>query len=289
MSFESRETSRSLGTPISLLLFRWAAHSDAFSGYTDADRAVSHQPSGFDAPILFEPTTIEIPQRRIAGTPDRNRIEFALPRDIGIAELYRTQPPSYVTTVRMFQGHEDDPEQQFIATWAGRVLGVRFDGPQAKFICDPVSSASRRVGLRRPYQLGCPHVLYGPQCKADKVAATTTLFLGLSDISNTSIRIADGVLPNDSQKYFGGIVRWCADRGEVIRTISGVEELSSDVILHLGGPTTGLDEEMAVDITLGCAHTMDDCLNLHNNIHNHGGFPFIPTENPIGTQNNIFY
>lgn len=285
MSFPNHEKSRSLGTPVNLIRFQWSDQDGGVTGYTDGDRAIT-----FDG-VIYNPITVEVPATKASGTLDKSRLEFAISKDTPIAELYRVYPPSYVTTLRIFQGHKDDPNLDFKTVWAGRVLGVRFEKQRAIFTAEPVSSASLRVGLRRPMSIGCPHVLYGPHCQADRNAATSEHVLGVGSVGSTTVVMPDGwatteMMPN----YLGGLLTWCADRGETVRTILGVmvDSNSTGAILALNGPTTDLEEGMTVRAVLGCNHQMDHCLDLHDNIHNYGGCPFIPQDNPLG-QKNLFY
>ena len=65
--------------------------------------------------------------------------------------------------------------------WKGRVAGVRFAGGETTISCDPLATALKRIGLRRPAQRQCPHALYDVGCNvaAAAFAASGTLLLAL--------------------------------------------------------------------------------------------------------------
>jgi hypothetical protein len=61
--------------------------------------------------------------------------------------------------------------------------------------------------------------------------------------------------------------------------------------LLLDSAAKGLVAGMSVSVILGCnklAGLTDDCIVLHDNIHNFGGMPWIPTKNPIGIKNSFY-
>lgn len=277
MSFELIEKSRSRGEPIQLYLFRYAVAATAYYGYTDADQQVL-----YDA-RTYRPVSIERGAITSSGTLDKASLQVNLAHNSEVAELFRIYPPSEVVTLTIFEGHQNDPDGQFRAVWAGRVLSCARNGSKATLTCEPVSTSMRRAGLRRNYQYGCPHALYGQGCFASKIAATVTRDAGV--VGNSSITFGDGWAAVDPQKYVGGLAEWSTgfEQGE-IRTILRVDHNT----LLLSGPTTKLRPGMDVQLSLGCNRQMGDCETLHNNIQNFGGQPYIPTKNPIGMTNHFY-
>jgi hypothetical protein len=177
--------------------------------------------------------------------------------------------------------------------WVGRAISMSFEGSRATFVLHPIITSQRRPGLRRNYQYGCPHVLYGEQCRADKEAATVIVELNTID-GQTLIMPAAWHGSIAVEKYLGGLVQWETPEGNVeVRTIlkiSGVRDLV------LGGLVRGLSGGQDVEVSLGCNHLMDDCHELHveddvpgstSNVHNYGGQPWIPLENPVGRSQRI--
>ncbi|ASY68907.1 phage BR0599 family protein [Sinorhizobium fredii] len=285
MSFSGIETSRQRGAPVTLYLFVYGgAEGDspppqAFA-YTDAEQDITYE--GF----TYVPKPITRDNVNSSGTLDKSTLQIRMPRDIELAEEFRVYPPAQVMSLIIRQGHLSDPDspREFLVCWSGRVLSVGREGDECVIAGEPVSSSLRRPGLRRNYQLGCPHVLYGAQCQASEAAATVTATV--ASISGTSITLNagwDGAF--DAAKFTEGLVKWTNDTGGIeIRKILSV---SGDT-LSLGGLLRDLNASDTVSVILGCNHQMGDCRDLHDNIHNFGGCPWIPTKNPIGFRNNYY-
>lgn len=279
MTFAPKEISRYQGKPVSLYTFVYGDGPTSFYAYTDAEQEIVF------GGVTYQPIPIDRGAYSSSGTLDKAAIEIRIPQDLPLAELFRVYPPSQVVNLFIRQGHLNDPDNQFLVCWTGRVLSCSREDNQARFSCEPISTSLKRNGLRRPYQYGCPHVLYGPQCRANKSAATTT-------VTPTSAEGVTVTLPvgwagaGQAQKYLGGLVQWVSTSGDtVIRTILRVTGTN---VFTVSGVIVGLAEGGLVKMILGCNHQMNDCLSLHNNIHNYGGQPWIPTKSPLGMRSQYY-
>lgn len=285
MTFEAREVSRTLGEPVNLYFFRYGDTDEAFYAYTDAEQDIVHDFGDPFGPVTFVTYPVNHSEITSSGSLDKKTLDVGTPDDSEIAMLFRYHPPSQVVVLTIFQGHESDAE--FLVAWSGRVLGCQLtDTDQAMFTCEPVSTSLKRAGLRRNYQYGCPHLLYGPQCKADKAAATITV--GVGAVNGALVDLGPSWAATDMKvKYLGGMATWVRPDGRTeIRTI--IQQADSATII-LSGVALGLLSGSSIDLTLGCDHKWDsDCTHLHNNVKNFGGQPFIPTKNPIGIVNNFY-
>ena len=284
MTFAAIEESRTKGEPIALYHFQYGEASDKFFGYTDAETAVAY---GGKA---YLPIPITMGSVRSSGTLDRQSIEVRTPQNVDLAELFRLTPPSQVVTLVVRQGHVGDSDGQFLVTWTGRVLGHKRQGNEAIYTVESVATSMRRAILRRHYMLGCPHVLYGAQCKASKTAATSTkdvLAVSGSVVTLPSTWATTGL----KAKYVYGLAEWTTlDNLKEARMILKIKGDNGDQLL-LDSPPKGLLAGMTMNLILGCNHQAgldDDCLVLHNNIQNFGGQPWIPTKNPIGIKNTFY-
>lgn len=279
MSFTPIEESRQKALPATLYQFIYDTAPLSQYAITDAEAAIVH------AGVTYDP----VPAMRDAvvssGTLDRSAMAVRMPRDIEFAEKFRVYPPTVPVTLIIRQGHLSDlPSPEFLVVWSGRVLSVGREGDECVVSCEPVSSSLRRPGLRRNYQLGCPHVLYGDECKANRAASTRSSTVVSK--SGTSVTVAggwNGSFP--AAKFREGIFEWTNDDGGTekrkILSVSGNT-------LALGGLLRELDVGDPVNIILGCNHQMSDCENLFDNILNHGGCPWIPINNPIGFRNHYY-
>lgn len=279
MAFAIREKSRNRAKPVNLFLFTYGDGPNSWYAYTDAEQAI----------VFGGKTYLPIPIDRGAytssGTLDKAAIEIRMPQDLPLPDLFRVYPPSQVVSVIIRQGQVDDPDNEFLVCWTGRILGCSREDNQAKFTCEPISTSLRRTGLRRNYQYGCPHVLYGSQCKANRSAATTTL-VPLSVAGITVTLPAGWAGAALAEKYLGGMVQWVSTNGDTkYRTIL---DISGTTIFTLSGPIDDLAEAAPLNMILGCNHQMTDCQDLHNNIQNYGGQPWIPFKSPIGMRSQYY-
>ena len=290
MTYALRERSRTKGRPVALFHFRYGAAVDEFYAYTNAEYEHTHNL------IDYQPIPIEYSGIESSGSLDKKTLEVRTPLNNEVAELFRVSPPTFPIVLTIRRGHLNDPDNEFLVEWAGRVLSCSREGSEAVFSCEPVSTSMRRTGLRRHWQYSCPHALYGPQCNANKAAATTSVVLVTVD--NAAITLPDAWETEErARKAHGGIVEWQGPNGTIYRTIIAVSE--DTTTLRLNGPTTGLEAGDTVAVSLGCNHRFEldpafdfvdtDCFTVHDNIQNYGGMPWIPLDNPIGTNTNKYY
>lgn len=289
MSFAIHESSRYSGRPVTLFLIQGALTGSEAIGpfaYTDGEEEIVRpvlDENGDPQDITFIPWPIEHGPISQDGTLDKSDVSIAAALGTPIDDLFIAYPPSQVVNLTIFEGHTDDEvtEANYPAVWLGRIASAAFEGNEIKLSCVPVSTRIRMPGLRRNYQVGCPHVLYGEQCGANKAAATVTRTVVSVNRNNITI---DSNLGSFGQ-YVGGLLEWVnSDTGRTeIRTISSATAL----ILTIRGLSRGIGPDTEVSIVRGCDHQMTGC-NLHDNIQNYGGQPFIPLDNPLA-QKNMFY
>lgn len=279
MTYAQIESSRALGRPAELYYFRYGTDPNAFFAYTDVEEPVTR--SG----VVYEPIPIKRGSVVASGSLDKSRLSVRVPLSAAIAELFRVYPPGQVVTLTIRSGHLSDEDNNFPVVWAGRVLQCSRDnanGPEADLSCEPASTSMRRTGLRRHYQLSCPHVLYAGglgQCRANKAAATITIVAQAVGYTYVDLPLGwSGAI--DYRKYVGGLIAW---ETPIVREQRTILRTPTPTRLALTGPTVGLVALDNVDISLGCNHQISDCETLHNNVKNFGGQPFIPLKNPVKT------
>lgn len=287
MTFAAHETSVAGGNPVQLFLFVYGTETDEYFAYTDhTDEIVIDHGEGA---ITYSPVPIERGSIDSNGTLDKSALRIATDVGTGLAELFRVYPPPYVVSLIIRQGHIEDVDDEFLVVWAGRIVSCAREGGQAIMSGEPVSTSLRRPGLRRHYQYGCPHQLYGPVCLADKpsktVAATVASVAGASVTLNAGW---EGAFT--PAKFLGGLFEWPTDSGSTDRRT--ILRITGNT-LYLSGIPSGVEATDAVDVVLGCNHQAfaasgGDCEGLHDNILNYGGQPWIPLKNPIGPTNNYF-
>lgn len=306
MTFDTRESSRYSGQPVNLYLIRGADFDDdvplgpfAFTnGETPVTRPV-RKPNGDLEDIVFLPWPIKNTDPSHDGTLDKSDITVTLALgsiELGydIDTIFLAYPPSQVVNLTIFEWHVGDPvtEETAPATWLGRVMSGGYNETnELELPCVPVSTNIKRPGLRRNYQVGCPHALYGPQCRASKPAATVSKAVAF--VTRNKITLTTSLGTTYGQ-YIGGLLEWAnSDNGRrELRTISAVRADGLEITIR--GIARGLAEGTPLAVSRACNHQMTGC-NTHTdsvaggpNIKNYGGQPWIPLENPL-SQKNQFY
>jgi hypothetical protein len=265
--------SRLLGSPVELFRFSFGPRPQDTHLYTDSETPVIYDGETYSPmPLQRGPTSN-------SGTLDKTVLDITMPHLARVPQLFRIYPPSFTIGLTVLQGQSRDPDAEFVAIWVGRVISVSFEGIEAKLSCEPISTSFRRSGLRRNYQYMCPHVLYGPQCLASKVDATTPATV--SAVSGRSVTLTSLLsLPG---RYAGGMVEWITAGGlNESRTILTVDTVGGVSVLGLTGLPSGLVAGGSISAVLGCRHTLVSCRDDHDNAVNYGGHPWIPLKNPIG-------
>lgn len=275
--FDTFFTSRALSRPVYLYDITFAEGEEGRLRLTSAGTPVIF------AGAEYLPAQIKHGEIESSGTLDNATLEVKTPRFNPLVEVFRVYPPEQVVNLVIYRGELDDPDVDFKAVWSGRILNFGMQGLEASFSCEPIATAVRRPGLRRTYQYGCPHVLYGPQCKASKSAASTSATV--QGVSGSVVTLNSGWNAHPASKYLRGMLEWQTDAGTTRRTI--LRTLSGNQLL-LAGVVRDLSPGMAVTAVLGCGRMGADCRDLHNNMLNYGGCPWISEINPLG-QRSPFY
>lgn len=297
MSFDQHEISRYSGTPVSLYLIQGAENSDGAEqigpfGFNNGEeiinRKIGTDELGQDIILPFHPWPIKNSTLSHDGTLDKSDVTVTMSLGSEIDQLFLAYPPSQVVNLTIFEGHVGDPvtEENFPALWLGRILGSTYKKNEMELSCQPVSTSLKRPGLRRNYQIGCPHVLYGPQCKANRAAATVTR--AVASVSRNRIMV-DAWLGAQFGLYVGGLLEWInSDTGvRELRTIAGVLNDSGTSVIVIRGVARGLAVGTPLSVIRGCNRQMSGC-HQHSNILNYGGQPFIPLENPLSSKNQFY-
>lgn len=296
MSFVIYENSRKTASPIDLYLFRVGTGANSYFAYTNHEQEVPFDDLSGLGLVTYEPIAISRGKITASGNLDKTRLDIRMGTKVALAQYLKGTFPSMVVTCVIYQGHATDPDAEFVAAWTGRILAASNQPPEMVLTGEPAVTAMRRPGLRRHFQLGCPHLLYDQEdgsCKADIDAATVTGTV--ASVSGAIVTLDAGWNGAFATAKFqnGGRLEWdtIADGDHEIRTIRQV----AGNVLTLNAPVRELTVGMTVSVRLGCNHQKTDCADLHvetgtgnSNIVNFGGQTRIPMESPLGFRNNYF-
>lgn len=270
-SFESIETSKYNRKPIELFEFVFGlAPEDRFT-YTDSDK------DEFFGGSLYK----KIPIKRAAiatnGTLDKSNLDVTVSQASEIADVFRISPPSYVISLTIRQGHVDNPDNEFPVVWTGRALSCSRKDAQVVISCEPIGTGLDRPGLRRNYQRGCPFFLYGEQCRAAKTAFNYSV--AAVHVFNL-ITVAG--FNRDPREFVDGIIEWTSAEGR--KEIFPIANIDASGNVQLNGSPRVLNVGDTVTMYRGCDRTMGTFgCQMHNNINNFGGQPWIPFKNPVNS------
>lgn len=278
------QNSRTKSEPITLYRFEYGIGLTSKLLLTDYEESVT-----FGGEV-YQPVQIKHDNIVSQGTLDKSNLSLYTSRDNPLVELFRVYPPDGVVNLLIYQGEARDPDVDFKVIWGGRVLNFGIENSiEAKFSCEPGATAIRRPGLRRHYQYSCPHLVYGPHCKANKVAASRSA--AVAAVQGSVVTLLPGWFgSNNPAKYIYGMLEWTGPSGNTVsRTILQVNSSGGLYVnLVLTGVANGITMGDTVTVVLGCDHTMGDCKNLHNNLPNFGGCPWISKINPLAGYNNFY-
>ena len=276
MSFNEKESSKYQGKPVHLYSF---VGSDGEDGGIGPFMFSNNEVSVFRGENEFEPWAITHGDVVSSGTLDKSDLEVKLARGTVLDDLFIAYPPSQIINLSIFRGHSDSDSNlsNFPLEWSGRILGVEYNDNQLILNCEPVSTSMRRPGLRRHYQISCPHVLYGDECRANKEAATSTRTV--ASVSGQNVTLSSP-LPGVAQNYSVGIVEWQnSSGGKEFRTVLSCTE--DMLTINIRGFLRSVGPGTELKISFGCNRFTSDCRDLHDNILNYGGQPWIPFDNPF--------
>lgn len=270
MTFDLIERSQESGVPVELYEFKYGPNSSNYYLYTNADSNVSNGGRTY--------TAIPIKRERYSssGAMDKSALKIRMPVETDISDIFREYPPTQPVTLVIKQGHFSDTDEQFLAVWSGRVLSVAKEGRENVLTCESTIISLKRPGLRRNFQYACPYVLYSSACGSNKDAKT--IDTSVASIDGGKIVLATGWHGPYAPRHFsGGMLEWTTSNGKEVRTILKVDESTNSITVI--GPFRDLGVGDPVKAILGCNHLVEGC-NVHGNILNYGGQPWIPLKNP---------
>jgi uncharacterized phage protein (TIGR02218 family) len=243
--------------------------------YTDADADIIH-------PTTSDVYTAEPLSRGALHQSDEDgsmSLDVALDALNPVADFFRTPfLPSQQVWLTVYRTHVGSAA---VATlFRGRVGQVIFENTTARLTCVPTRAAiTKRIPVQLIQSL-CNNTLYDGRCKANPAlftaAATINAITGL-DLSVTwtvARDVSAGARPPGW--YDGG---YLSKAGVPAATI--IEDTGSLLrILYNPGYVLG----DAINVYAGCDKRYATCLAKFNNVVNHQGFPYFPTQDPFANE-----
>lgn len=272
MSFLSQEQGTDTASPIELYEIRY----DAAAWYYTSGDAPFTDPS-----TLRMYTPIEIGRGEINKSNDfaKNNLQVTVRRDAEFLNLYRVAPPSSVVSLTIRRVHRTDTATQIVVIWKGRMLSVAWAPDVATIECESIRASVQRYGLRRQFQLQCPHVLYGAACGVPK--ASHEVVTTVNSINNLIVTCSDLVAYPDNH-FAGGYIEWLSNEMPANERRTIVTSGATLGTLELMAAAVGLSVGQQVRVYPGCDHSLGagGCQKF-NNTPRYGGFPHTPNKSPF--------
>lgn len=223
MTHDAREASSEDGAPLLLATF---ALGEKVWRFARADQDVPHDGNTYLAvPGGMEPTRF-----RDSSETQKNDVKLTVDRHHPIAELWRISPPTGIVAVLLVEIHDGEPEGA--NSWLGHVSNVSWVGEaRAEITLSPGALAMRTNGLRRLWQKGCPHVLYGPKCRLSRIGEPVAATL--SAVDGAELEAAEFTGAGD---LAGGRIEW-EDDGAVAHQARIVTHAGDTITLAAADPS----------------------------------------------------
>lgn len=275
MSFSGMEASARSGRPVEAYVFTVGGGRNIAYTNSTVGMIVPHD----GAAIFCEPIPINRGSIRSTGSTDSAELEITVPEDASILSEFESYPPSVVVQASVYRQQRGDTSGEWKRLWMGRVTGIGVKNGQGVVGCESIAGVVVRPGLRRNFQYTCPHVLYGPACKAPRIPVNVTV--ASTDAAGTLFFSGENAFaPYEKDDFYGGVVEWTAAGEQQIRGIVRLDIVDGNIRVVLSG-RSAVPVGAVLSFYRGCAHNTDDCRVKFNNILNYGGQPWIPTKNPI--------
>lgn len=268
MAYDTQEISRYGGAPVELFLFRDSV-GQTVAAYTTGDEQI------IDGLTIFEPGVIGRSSIRQTNDDPSGNLNVQVPADSLIADKFRAYLPARPISLTVYRYHLTDLSVERRALFAGEVVSVQFDGEgYATLACESVIKDKGRKVPWVPYKKGCVWALYGHGCGVLRAPfeVPTSAYVQTGNVLTSTVygTFADGW-------FRGGTVE-----------VPGTGE-TRFVLAHTGNnltldyPFFNLPAGTTLVAVAGCNRTEETCADKFNNLPNHLGFSYIPTENPYDT------
>lgn len=268
MTYQSIDASRHAGEPFELYLFYRSGKSWAYTS--------SHRTITFDG-TAYRPSVIQRDDFELSDESSSATVQVHLSRKLAVVPQFMAGMPPTPVWLRIYRGHEGDPEAEVVSLFHGQVTTFQRKGGEVRLGCASVQSAMEKRIPRMTVQQMCNHALYDPACgvRADEYAIDGEI----SHIAANSGRITIPQLVGKKDDYYtAGIVLFPAsgDRAFIVRHLG-----ASNQVELLNHPPGQVVVGAPVTVYAGCDRSVDTCRERFGNLANFMGFPFLPARNPF--------
>jgi len=244
-----------------------------------------------DAPEVYEgetyvPSSIGRNEIQTKSQITKTNCDISVPLDHPIALIAFQNNIESIMSLTIFTDEDGTVEIE----WKGRLASVKPNATDLTMTFESIFSSLKFPGLRGCYQLNCRYVLYGRGCKLNKVDFAHNGHVTGIDPTGTLLQIPEAAsFPNGTftagmVEYPMGVMRFVINHtGNQLMLIRTMDTVAKDFPNSgYGRNYGGLYGGIYIIFYPGCDRGTEICDTRFNNLPNHGGFPFIPFNSPIG-------
>lgn len=269
MSYTSRETSISGGSPFELYVFTTESGTWRLAS---GDKARTYQGVAYSLEAIFRTNTSQSTEAK------GGHVKVTLPQDHPIAQLFVNFIPSTPLYVTVFRNHDGEAESETVVAFTGRVQSGQFTtNDRCEMDCAPESEQLKRRVAAASFQKPCNHILFDEGCTVDKALFRSAAVL--TSVSADGITIKSAVFASKPDGWWAtGYIEVGADRRMVVSHAGDT--------LVLMNPLNGLAVGSDLFVYAGCDRTYDGangCQSKFANGVNFMGWQWIPTKNPFSS------
>lgn len=208
------------------------------------------------------------------GDATADQLTFTMPVTLEVPQMFVGSPPSDTIFALILRTHHGETDA--FNGWNGSIGQVsRKSDLTVEIMCDTLSATLDRQGLRLSWMRGCPHDLYGFECRVNPLDFMETATL---DGVNHVILQSSTFAGHDDGWWVGGFVEWIDTYGHAERR--GIISHTGDTVRVMGG-TEPLEAGATVFIFPGCFHNTTDCASRFSNLPNYGGHAYMVDVSPF--------
>ena len=266
MTYAAYESSQQSGRPVELYVFTLGLE---INRYTNAEDQITFQSQ------VYYPKQIKRTSPSQSNEQRRQQMEITLPADDVVASRFIGIVPGQLMTLSVVRTHRDDPDEEGLVLWEGRITGASFkdNGVVCTLQGLTTEAALARTMPRFKFQGMCNHVLGDTRCQI--TLDPTYKFTGtVSTLSGSTVTIPGLLAAKGDGWATGGYIEFGADDWRLVLDQTGND---CRMLLNFESNVVG----QSVDVYAGCDHSLATCGTKFSNVINFGGFPYVPKRNPF--------
>lgn len=222
----------------------------------------------------YVPTAINRSPFRSGDGESSERVEFRIPRDHELAQLFQSGGPVAPVTVTVYHVHRQDlaAGDSFTTPFVGQVGQAVFQGAECVLTLESLRSMLQYKSPTMLVQMKCANFLYDRQCGLNRETFKFTTVVNTINGFALSIEGLAASAGTDITKFELGFI--IAPSGEHLF----IEKQDGDTVFLIS-PPQHLAVGESVKVYWGCDRTPAICHTRFGNIQHHNGRGLMPRRN----------